>query len=198
MDRNSFARVESRWFWTLAFLGGAVVLTGLLAAHTMEVHGHVVTAWTIRWSGHAARVRDLHDRRRIGVLNVASIGSVFGQAVYKARAPLSGLLCLALLVGGLFVLMLDLGRPERMVVAATHYNFKSVFAWNVFPLLGHVRDRRRLPVDADEPRLGAWSKPAGLAASPGASCSRPARAPYSGSSSPARPTARRCWRRSSS
>ena len=41
-------------------------------------------------------------------------------------------LCIALLAGGLAVLMLDLGRPERMVVAATHYNFTSVFAWNVF------------------------------------------------------------------
>jgi Ni/Fe-hydrogenase subunit HybB-like protein len=66
-----------------------------------------------------------------GVLNVASIGSVFGQPAYKPRAPLSGLLCIALLAGGLMVLMLDLGRPERMIVAATHYNFTSVFAWNV-------------------------------------------------------------------
>ena len=48
-----------------------------------------------------------------GVLNVASIGSVFGQKDYKPRAPLSALLSLALLAGGLMVLMLDLGRPER-------------------------------------------------------------------------------------
>ena len=32
-----------------------------------------------------------------GVLNVASIGSVFGQPSYKPRAPLSGLLSIALL-----------------------------------------------------------------------------------------------------
>mgnify|MGYP000175531653 CR=1 FL=1 len=38
----------------------------------------------------------------------------------------------ALLAGGLMVLMLDLGRPDRVIVAATHYNFRSVFAWNVF------------------------------------------------------------------
>jgi molybdopterin-containing oxidoreductase family membrane subunit len=98
------------------------------------------------------------------VLNVASIGSVFGQAVYKARAPLSGLLCLALLVGGLFVLMLDLGRPERMVVAATHYNFKSVFAWNVFLYSGMFAIVGVYLWTLMEPRLGVWSKPAGLAA----------------------------------
>jgi molybdopterin-containing oxidoreductase family membrane subunit len=99
-----------------------------------------------------------------GVLNVASIGSVFGQVAYKARAPLSGLLCLALLVGGLFVLMLDLGRPERMIVAATHYNFKSVFAWNVFLYSGMFAIVGIYLWTLMEPGLGKWSKPAGLAA----------------------------------
>ena len=165
MDRNSFVRVESRWFWTLAFLGGAVVLTGLLAAHTMEVHGHVVTGMDnqVVWGmPHVFAIFMIVAAS--GVLNVASIGSVFGQAVYKARAPLSGLLCLALLVGGLFVLMLDLGRPERMVVAATHYNFKSVFAWNVFLYSGMFAIVGVYLWTLMEPRLGAWSKPAGLAA----------------------------------
>jgi len=27
--------------------------------------------------------------------------------------------------------VLDLGRPERLIVAMTHYNFKSIFAWNI-------------------------------------------------------------------
>ena len=29
------------------------------------------------------------------------------------------------------VLVLDLGRPDRLIVAMTHYNFKSIFAWNM-------------------------------------------------------------------
>ena len=156
---------ESRWFWALAFLGGAVVLTGLLAAHTMEVHGHVVTGMDnqVVWGmPHVFAIFMIVAAS--GVLNVASIGSVFGQAAYKARAPLSGLLCLALLVGGLFVLMLDLGRPERMVVAATHYNFKSVFAWNVFLYSGMFAIVGVYLWTLMEPRLGTWSKPAGLAA----------------------------------
>ena len=47
------------------------------------------------------------------------------------------------------VLMLDLGRPDRLIVAVTHYNFTSIFAWNVFLYSRHVRDRRGLPVDDD-------------------------------------------------
>jgi molybdopterin-containing oxidoreductase family membrane subunit len=99
-----------------------------------------------------------------GVLNVASVGSVFGQPVYKKRAPLSGLLCIALLAGGLMVLMLDLGRPERIVVAATHYNFKSVFAWNVFLYSGMVGIVAIYLWTMFEHRFNAWSKPAGIAA----------------------------------
>ena len=40
------------------------------------------------------------------------------------------------------VLMLDLGRPERLIVATTHYNFKSIFAWNVFLYTGMVASSR--------------------------------------------------------
>jgi molybdopterin-containing oxidoreductase family membrane subunit len=165
MIRTAFARSEARWFWVLVALGGAVVLAGLLAAHFMEEHGHVVTGMDnqVVWGmPHVFAIFMIVAAS--GVLNVASIGSVFGQAVYKARAPLSGLLCLALLLGGLFVLMLDLGRPERMVVAATHYNFKSVFAWNVFLYSGMFAIVGVYLWTLMEPRLGKWSKPAGLAA----------------------------------
>ncbi len=120
-------------YYLLLALGGAVTLVGLGAAHLMEEHGHAITGMTnqIVWGlPHVFAIFLIVAAS--GVLNVASIGSVFGDPVYKPRARLSALLCLALLAGGLMVLMLDLGRPERVIVAATHYNFKSVFAWNVF------------------------------------------------------------------
>jgi molybdopterin-containing oxidoreductase family membrane subunit len=71
-----------------------------------------------------------------GALNVASVASVFGRELYKPLARLSGLVALALLAGGLAVLVLDLGRPDRLIVAMTHYNFKSIFAWNIFLYTG--------------------------------------------------------------
>lgn len=127
------AAAELHRFWGVAGLGALLVAIGLGAAHYMEAHGHAVTGMSnqIVW-GLPHVIALFMIVAASGVLNVASVGSVFGQTVYKARAPLSGLLSLALLGGGLFVLMLDLGRPDRIVVAATHYNFKSVFAWNVF------------------------------------------------------------------
>ena len=165
MSRASFSRVETRLFWALAALGAAVALAGFLAAHAMETAGHVITGMNnqVVWGmPHVFAI--LMIVAASGVLNVASIGSVFGQTVYKARAPLSGLLCLALLAGGLFVLMLDLGRPERVVVAATHYNFRSVFAWNVFLYSGMFAIVAVYLWTLMERRMAPWSKPAGFAA----------------------------------
>ena len=81
---------ETRNFWLLAALGGLVALVGLAAAHFMEVHGHIVTGMNnqVVWGlPHVFAIFMIVAAS--GVLNVASIGSVFGQPVYKPRAPLS-------------------------------------------------------------------------------------------------------------
>jgi molybdopterin-containing oxidoreductase family membrane subunit len=154
-----------RRFWALAVLGGAIVLAGLVAAYVMEEHGHIVTGMNNRivWGmPHVFAIFLIVAAS--GVLNVASVGSVFGHAPYKARAPLSGLLCLALLVGGLTVLMLDLGRPERIIVAATHYNFTSVFAWNMFLYSGMAGIVAVYLWTLMERRFNRYTRPAGMAA----------------------------------
>jgi molybdopterin-containing oxidoreductase family membrane subunit len=142
-----------------------VVLAGLAAAHFMEERGHIVTGMNNRivWGmPHVFAIFLIVAAS--GVLNVASVGSVFGHAAYKARAPLSGLLCLALLAGGLTVLMLDLGRPERIVVAATHYNFTSVFAWNMFLYTGMAAIVAVYLWTLLEQRFNRFSRPAGITA----------------------------------
>lgn len=156
---------ETRNFWLLVVLGTAITAIGLAAAHTMEVHGHVITGMdnSVVWGlPHVFAIFMIVAAS--GVLNVASIGSVFGQPAYKPRAPLSGLLSIALLCGGLMVLMLDLGRPERVIVAATHYNVTSVFAWNVFLYSGLVLIVGLYLWTMFERRFNAWSQPAGVAA----------------------------------
>ena len=73
-----------------------------------------------------------------GILNIASISSVFNIKIYKPLGRLSALLAICLLTGGLIVLVLDLGRPDRLVVAMTTFNFKSIFAWNIFLYSGFM------------------------------------------------------------
>ena len=124
-------------FWTLLLISGLFVAAGLVAHLVMEHHGHVITGMDNRivWGlPHVFAVFLIVAAS--GALNVASTASVFGKTIYKPLAPLSGLVSLCLLAGGLAVLVLDLGRSDRMIVAATEYNFKSIFAWNIFLYTG--------------------------------------------------------------
>ncbi|MCK9379467.1 MAG: polysulfide reductase NrfD [Sulfuritalea sp.] len=125
-------RHEEGLFYLLAAIGGLVSAVGVAAALYMEHFGHVVTGMNnqIVWGlPHVFAIFLIVAAS--GVLNVASMGSVFGRVLYKPRAPLSGLLGLAMMSGGLAVIMLDLGRADRAMVAATHVNLTSVFGWNM-------------------------------------------------------------------
>lgn len=162
---HGFYTLEERIFYVLVLFGGALTLLGLGAAHRMEQMGHIITGMNNRvvWGlPHVFAIFLIVAAS--GVLNVASIGSVFGEKLYKPRAPLSGLLCVAMLAGGLMVLMLDLGRPDRLIVAATHYNFHSVFAWNVFLYSGMVAIVAVYLWTMFEHRMNRYSRAAGLAA----------------------------------
>jgi molybdopterin-containing oxidoreductase family membrane subunit len=124
-------------FYALLAVLGAIVLVGLGAAYYMEHNGHWVTGMNnqVVWgTPHVFAVFLIVAAS--GALNVASIASVFGRKLYKPLSRLSGLLAIALLAGGLMVLVLDLGRPDRLIVAMTYYNFKSIFAWNILLYTG--------------------------------------------------------------
>ena len=99
-----------------------------------------------------------------GALNVASVASVFGRAAYKPLARLSGVVAIALLLGGLCILVLDLGRPDRLIVAMTYYNFRSIFAWNVFLYTGFLALTAVYLWTLMERRLGPLASAAGTAA----------------------------------
>ncbi|MES9936197.1 MAG: NrfD/PsrC family molybdoenzyme membrane anchor subunit [Sedimenticola sp.] len=123
---------ESPRYWgglaALAF----IIMIGMAATYHMEHNGHYVTGMSnqVVWGlPHVFAIFLIVAAS--GALNVASIGSVFGGPMYKPLGRFSGLLAIGLLAGGLAVLVLDLGRPDRLIVAMTTYNFKSIFAWNV-------------------------------------------------------------------
>jgi len=124
-------------FIALVAVLGVIVAIGLAAAYYMEHSGHWVTGMTnqIVWgTPHVFAIFLIVAAS--GALNVASIGSVFGNYMYKPLSRLSGILAILLLAGGLMVLVLDLGRPDRLIVAMTKYNFKSIFAWNIYLYTG--------------------------------------------------------------
>ncbi|MBF0589520.1 MAG: polysulfide reductase NrfD, partial [Magnetococcales bacterium] len=105
----------------------------------VEVNGHGVTNMTnqVVWGlPHVFAISLLVMAS--GALNLASLATVFGHKHYKQFRRFSAFLAIALLVGGLTVLVLDLGRPDRMLLTMIHMNFKSMFTWNVFLYSGFV------------------------------------------------------------
>ena len=123
---------RSLGFYALVAGLGVLILAALGAVYYMEHHGHYVTGMSNRIVWGMPHVFALFlIVAASGALNVASIASVFNKKLYKPLSRLSGLVALALLAGGLMVLVLDLGRPDRLIVAMTEYNFKSIFAWNI-------------------------------------------------------------------
>jgi len=161
---TDFSVIEGRGagFYTLLAALAAIIAAGLWAAHTMETEGHHVTGMTnqIVWGiPHVFAVFLIVTAS--GALNVASLSSVMGQKIYAPYARLSALLAIALLLGGLAIITLDLGRPDRLMVALTHFNMTSVFAWNVFFYSGFVALGALYLWTLMERRMNPLTKPVG-------------------------------------
>ncbi|MDQ5769423.1 NrfD/PsrC family molybdoenzyme membrane anchor subunit [Thiothrix subterranea] len=123
---------DGKGFYLLLAVLGAFLALGALAFFHAEHHGHHVTGMNnqVVWGlPHVFAIGLIVAAS--GALNVGSIGTVFGKKIYQPMGRLSALLAISLLVGGLIVLVLDLGHPDRLIIAMTTYNFKSIFAWNI-------------------------------------------------------------------
>ena len=139
MSKIEYTSLEGKSPAYFGLLGGLafIMLLALASVFYMEHEGHYVTGMTnqIVWGmPHVFAIFLIVAAS--GALNVASIASVFRKKIYEPMARLSALLAIALLTGGLIVLLLDLGRPDRLIVAMTYYNFKSIFAWNIILYTG--------------------------------------------------------------
>ncbi len=140
MERTIYREIKAtKAVWELAVILLGFIAAALGAFFYVEHHGHIVTGMTnqIVWGlPHVFAIFLIVAAS--GALNVASVASVFDQKIYKPMARLSALLAMALLIGGLAILVLDLGRPDRIIVAATTYNFNSIFAWNLILYTGFL------------------------------------------------------------
>ena len=139
-DKTEYMVIE---FCKATILYGMIALSliamGLYSFITLEHEGHWLTGMNnqVVWGlPHVFAIFLIIAAS--GILNIASISSVFNIKIYKPLGRLSALLAICLLTGGLIVLVLDLGRPDRLVVAMTTFNFKSIFAWNIFLYSGFM------------------------------------------------------------
>ena len=158
-------RVASPTYWgILAILAGVIAVAGFAVLY-MEHNGHWVTGMTnqVVWGlPHVFAIFLIVAAS--GALNVASIGSVFDKKVYKPLGRFSGLVAVALLAGGLVVLLLDLGQPGRLLIAMTHFNFKSIFTWNILLYTGFFAIVILYLWSMMERKMNGFTKPLGYTA----------------------------------
>lgn len=138
----TYSEIENKGIGFYGLLGflGLFVLAGLIAFFTVEHSGHHITGMNnqVVWGlPHIFAIFLIVSAS--GALNIGSIGTVFGKKIYQPLGRLSGLTAIALLVGGLIILVLDLGRSDHVIqMAKGHMNFKSIFAWNMILYGGFI------------------------------------------------------------
>lgn len=167
VDRTLYREVPATSaLWGTGLVLAAFLVAGLAAFLYVEHHGHVATGMTnqVVWGmPHVFAIFLIVAAS--GALNVASMASVFDKVAYKPLSRLSGILAISLLAGGLLVLVLDLGRPDRLLVQLTHFNFSSIFTWNILLYSGFIAVVAvYLWVQMDRTVHPKWTKPAGVLA----------------------------------
>jgi molybdopterin-containing oxidoreductase family membrane subunit len=151
--------------WILLAFLGLFAAFGALAALYMEHNGHWVTGMNnqVPWGlPHVCAVFLIVAST--GALNIASLGSVFSKDDYKPLGRLSALSAMAVQAGGLCILLLDLGRSDRLVVAMTNYNFTSIFALNIILYNGFFAIVSTYLYLMMEPRLEPFYHPVAFSA----------------------------------
>lgn len=139
VNRYSALKPTDGSYYFLIILALVLAGLGFYAAYTMEHLGHQITGMNnhVVWGlPHVFAISLIVTAS--GTLNGATLASVFGVSAYKPYSRFSVVLSLCCLFGGLMILVLDLGRPDRLVVALTHYNFRSIFTWNIFLYTGFL------------------------------------------------------------
>jgi len=127
-------------YWAILGVFGLLTLGGAGAFLYMHHHGHYVTGMNnqIVWGmPHVFAIFLIVAAS--GAANIATIGTVFGKKIYQPLGRLSAFLAASLLVGGLLVLLLDLGSIHHVIeMAKGALNFKSIFAWNMILYSGFI------------------------------------------------------------
>lgn len=139
---STFTELENNGigFWGVFAFFAVLALAGVGAYNYIHHHGHYVTGMNnqIVWGiPHVFAIFLIVAAS--GSANMATIATVFGKKAYQPLSRLSLLLAASLLIGGLVVLLLDLGNIGHVIeMAKGALNFKSIFAWNMILYSGFL------------------------------------------------------------
>ena len=141
-NKVSYAELDNTGvkYWAIFSAFAILFLIGIGAFNYIHHYGHYVTGMDnqVVWGmPHVFAIFLILSAS--GAANIATLGTVFKIPIYQAQGRLSLLLAASLLIGGLVVILLDLGRIDHVIeMAKGALNFSSVFAWNVILYSGFI------------------------------------------------------------
>lgn len=133
MEKIKYTTIEGNSTRFYIFLGVLSLLTlcGVWASYRMFHEGHSITGMTnsVPW-GFPIVMSIYLIGLSAGSLVLSALASVFGKAEFKIFARIAAVLAALLLVGGLLSIILDWGRPDRLIVPFLYFNPRSMFSLN--------------------------------------------------------------------
>ncbi|MBI5815667.1 MAG: polysulfide reductase NrfD [Nitrospinae bacterium] len=133
MANVRFRRIEgnSAQYYMFMAVAGAVAAMAPLSALYMFVNGHHVTGMTnqVPWGMPIVMAIYLIGASA-GSLVLSAMSSVFGKTEYQPFARIAALLAILLIVAALMAIIMDWGRPDRILVPFFHFQPRSMFSLN--------------------------------------------------------------------
>jgi molybdopterin-containing oxidoreductase family membrane subunit len=166
MAKIKYTRIEGASSGYYAFMAGSGLVAALLpiSALLLYLNGHQITGMTnqVPWGMPIVMAIYLIGASA-GSLVLSAMSTVFGKAEYKPFARMASLLAILLIVAALLAIILDWGRPDRILVPFFHFQPRSMFSlnailYNTYMVIGFLYLVALFREDA------VWSKRLGLAA----------------------------------
>lgn len=149
-------------FWLSALLSAALAAGGAGAALYMALAGHHITGMGVQLVWGIPHVFALTlILTGAGTLAVAASGQITAASPLQPLTRLGAIVAGALLIGGLAVLVFDLGRPYQLPVTFQHLNLSSSFARNIIFYMGFFAITGLLLWTLFDPAMRRYSRAAG-------------------------------------
>ncbi|MDH5757004.1 MAG: polysulfide reductase NrfD, partial [Nitrospinota bacterium] len=146
MAKIKYTRIEGRSGGYYAFMVVSAMVASLLpiSALILFLQGHEVTGMTnqVPWGMPIVMAIYLIGVSA-GSLVLSSMSTVFGKTEYKPFARVASMLAVVLIIAGLMAIIMDWGRPDRVLVPFFHFQPRSMFSlnailYNAYMLIGFL------------------------------------------------------------
>jgi molybdopterin-containing oxidoreductase family membrane subunit len=122
---------DSKKFYAFMVVLFGLAAAGLFATYLLAAKGLYLSGMTnhVPW-GISIVMAIYYIGLSAGSLVLSAMSAVFGRKEFKPFARIAALLAMFLLVGALMSIILDWGRPDRVMVPFLYFNFLSMFSIN--------------------------------------------------------------------